>query len=338
MPDLVKAVRPLAQMIANKQIEADAVISLAQQIIKHGRDRNGNATRTFATEEQVKAGAKPLMAVMGTREVSENKDDFYQNFREPQKIAQLVKENLKTKDTLFAALLPDEILAKHGFKKEPIAALRKAAYKDDALYYYVAANVTHLADKGEEHLKELKIGDKTVEVIMSLAEKVKSGDMEALKVAVDGENKAVVFDAVRRAGLLEQAKGDNAYWAGRARPEELSRVRKDMEAAGKHRREAGAEGDAAESRNGAGGDRESQGKPGRDRGDNEPEDMAADNSWRDRAGSRGKGDRERDTLKESYAASHGKDDEGYAALHKTDPSAQLREKSRRDSPEGELTL
>ena len=77
----------------------------------------------------------------------------------------------------------------------------------------------HLSKKSEEELKKLGVTEQESGAINALAQKVESGDLKAIKIAVDGRDKDLV-DAVRTAGLLEQVKGGAkgaGFWTERVK-------------------------------------------------------------------------------------------------------------------------
>src|SRR4029077_4315708 len=73
----------------------------------------------------------------------------------------------------------------------------------------------YLNNKGQEHLKSIGVGEQDIQTITDFAQKLESGDKEALEYAVNGRNP--IRSAIVAAGLLEQTKSEagKTYWNDR---------------------------------------------------------------------------------------------------------------------------
>ena len=219
LTNLMPAVDIIAEHIADGTLSGDALYKLVgeNKVIQH----SASGARVFAKEDQVrKVIEEELTSVLGTREVIKI-EEFMAKFADPALIQDTLKKNLESmqgmEKSLFASLFPDDILVQAGMKKQDIFAARKEAHEH--AYDFVAATVMHLSKKSEEELKKLGVTEQESGAINALAQKVESGDLKAIKIAVDGRDKDLV-DAVRTAGLLEQVKGGAkgaGFWTERVK-------------------------------------------------------------------------------------------------------------------------
>ncbi len=219
LTNLMPAVDIIAEHIADGTLSGDALYKLVgeNKVIQH----SASGARIFAKEDQIrKVIEDELTPVLGTREVVKL-EEFMAKFADPLLIQNTLKKNLESmqgvEKSLFASLFPDDILVQAGMKKNEIFAARKQAHEH--AYDFVAATAMHLSKKSEEELKTLGVTQQESSAINALAEKVGSGDLKAIKIAVDGRDKEII-DAVRTAGLLEQVKGGEkgaGFWTERVK-------------------------------------------------------------------------------------------------------------------------
>lgn len=219
LANLMPAVDIIADHIADGSLSPDALYKLVgeNKVIVHSK----SGARTFANEEQVhEVIDKELLPVLGTREVIKM-EEFMAKFADPALIQETLKKNVAsmkgTEKALFVSLFPDDILDQISMKKADIVAARKEAHK--YAYDFIAATAVYFASRSDEDLNKMGISEQEAASIRRLAEVVESGDVKALKSAVDGRDKEAV-DAVRTAGLLEQvSKGEQGqkFWTERVK-------------------------------------------------------------------------------------------------------------------------
>lgn len=229
---LVKRLEPAAA-VAAEAIAAGLDPAALYVLIGDGKliSFGKKGSKKFANEKQARDILKPLIPVLGTREMI-TPEEFLAKFDNPGDIENAIQDNLKhmhgKEKAMFASLLPNEILTAYGIKSKAIPALRKEAH--DGMYDFVTSNVQHLAGKTQEGLVKLGVPEQDAEIIMDLAAKVKEGDKDAIKQVVDGRDKSAI-SAVRTAGLLVQTKEQDGkgYFAGRMSAKEMADAHKALE-------------------------------------------------------------------------------------------------------------
>ena len=226
---LMPVVDIIANNIANGTISANALYKLVgeNKVIEH----KASGARVFVKEETlINTIENELAPVLGTRE-RVKMEEFMAKFANPALVQQTLKDNLASmkgvERALFASLFPDDILEQAGLKKKDINEVRKQAHKLSA--DFVAASVAHFSNKKPEELKKIGLTDDEIDAIHSMADHIEHGDVDALRLCVNGHNKDVV-DAVRTAGMLEQIAAPNkgaGFWTERVK--EMSKVRSSMQ-------------------------------------------------------------------------------------------------------------
>jgi hypothetical protein len=206
---LMPAVDKIAKHLADTTMDANGLVHLVgdHKVIIH----QGSA-RIFAKEESVEEAIEKLRGVNTSKE-KVNTQEFFSNFADPALARDVIKKNaleLPAKEkAVFAAVFPDELLTQAGLGKEAIEKLRKDAHA--TLYDVVAANTMEMAQQTPDELKETGLSKSEIRAITELANEIKHGHLEAVKVAVDGSERTVV-SAIRTAALHQQIenKGDAA--------------------------------------------------------------------------------------------------------------------------------
>ncbi len=234
LPQLEPAINEIAQAISNHTLNPLALISLAGGKRKVIAQQNGK--RTFATKEQTLALIGEQRRILNSPERI-TAEEFFSDHVDPVFIKNMLKQTFdalpEEEKAALSALFPADVIIQVGYKKERVAELQAKGH--DRLYPFVTSRALELAEKSADELKKLNLNDQDIEILHDLADKILSGDKQAVQIEVDGKEKSGL-DVIRRATLAEQSthKEGAGFWTrmferARSVPEIIAERRKQRE-------------------------------------------------------------------------------------------------------------